>query len=91
MPTIFAVWKDGVFKPDGLIDLADGSRVEMQVTAIVAPATTPTQGAILPLPDPPFESEACPAPFDLPMPADGRTVKARTSRVLQPESHDIVE
>jgi len=91
MPTIYAVWKSGVFMPDGSIDLADGVRVEMQITAIAPAAAASKQASLLPLPDPPFESEACPAPFDLPMPAGGKMVKARTNSVMRPEAHDITE
>jgi hypothetical protein len=91
MRTIHAVWKNGVFKPDGSIDLADGARVEMQVTAIASSMAAPKRASPLPLPDPPFESEACSAPFDLPMPADGETVKTCTKGILRPEAHDMTE
>lgn len=91
MPTIYAVWKSGVFMPDCAVDLADGVRVEMQITAIAPAGATSKRASLLPLPDPPFESEARPAPFDLPMPAGGKTVKARTNRVMRPEAHDITE
>jgi len=91
MPTIHAVWENGVFRPDDSIDLADGVRVEMQITAIAGPAGTAKQASPLPLPDPPFESEASPAPFDLPMPAGGKTVKACAKSLMRPEAHDITE
>jgi hypothetical protein len=91
MQTIHAIWKDGVFTPDTPVDLAEGIQVEMQIVPAVSVKETKPGSRPYPLPDPPFESECRSAPFDLPMPSGGVTVKARTVSAPRPDAHDIVE
>ena len=94
MTTIQAVWKNGVFTPDGDVDLADGARVELRVTASDGKGASTVRvrkSDRVPLPDPPFESESQPAPFDLPMPPGGRPVPYHVVEPPLPDAHDIVE
>jgi predicted DNA-binding antitoxin AbrB/MazE fold protein len=90
MATIYAVWRNGVFTPDDTVDLDEGIRVAMEITATNAVTTFHKRDSV-PLPDPPIESEARPAPFDLPMPTRGEVVKAHDQDVLLPEAHDVPE
>jgi len=90
MQTIHAIWKDGVFTPETAVDLVEGIEVEMEITATDAVRKIRTMDSP-PLPDPPIESEARPAPFDLPMPTRGEVVKADDQDVLLPEAHDVPE
>lgn len=91
MTTINAVWKNGVFTPEDAVDLDEGVRVAMQITATnVGRVSEIREGRPL-RPDPLVESEARPAPFDLPMPTPGEVVKTRDGGVLLAEPHDIPE
>ena len=90
MQTIHAIWKGGVFTPEAPVDLVEGIRVAMEITATDAVRKIRTMDSA-PLPDPPIESEARPAPFDLPMPTRGEMVKAHDQDVLLPEAHDVPE
>ena len=84
MSTVAAVFRNGVFAPDGDVDLTDGVRVMLQVE--VAPPAPPqvrlrwTQ----PSPDEPWEMEERPAPCDLPM-GLGVTVQARDGASVLPD------
>ena len=88
MATIYAVWKNGVFTPDDTVNLDEGVRVAIEIPAASAVRTFRKKDSA-PLPDPPFESEARPAPFDLPMPTRGEVVRAHDRDVLLPEAHDV--
>jgi predicted DNA-binding antitoxin AbrB/MazE fold protein len=82
--TIAAVFRNGVFAPDGNVDLTDGVRVMLQVE--VAPPATPASRSrwMQTLPDEPWESEEQPAPCDLPM-GHGVIVHARHVATVLPD------
>ncbi|MBI2478875.1 MAG: antitoxin family protein [Planctomycetia bacterium] len=91
MQTIHAIWKNGVFTPEAPVDLVEGTEVEIRIVPAVPLKETKQASRPYLLPDPPFESECQPAPFDLPMPSGGVTVKARTGRAPRPDAHDVTD
>ena len=90
MQTIHAIWKDGVFTPETDVDLVEGIRVAMDITATDAVMKIRTMDSA-PLPDPLIEYEARPAPFDLPMPSGGKKVTPVRKDFLRPDAHDLAE
>lgn len=92
MQTIEALWKNGVFTPNGSVDLAEGTKVTLQLDE--APTHSPKgrveyQAATDSISASPFlEDEATSAPFDLPAP-EGARVVAATKPIPLPDSHDI--
>lgn len=89
MQTIHAIWKDGVFTPDSPVNLVEGIEVEIQVVPAARVTESKRSSQSYPLPDPPFESECQPPPFELPMPSPGRKVVARKKGELLPDPHDL--
>lgn len=89
MTTINAIWKNGVFTPEDSVDLDEGVRVAMQITATDGVKVLWKCAPQPPLPGPPIESEARPVPFDLPMLTPGEVVTTCDQDVLLPEPHDI--
>jgi hypothetical protein len=81
--TIAAIFRNGVFAPDGHVDLTDGARVMLHVE--VAPTSAPIRPRSLqPAPDEAWEAEEQPAPCDLPM-GPGITVSARGGPTVLPD------
>ena len=70
---VHAVWRNGVFVPKESLDLVEGVEVENEV---------------MPLPDPPIESESEGAPFSLPDLPEGLSVRARSTTLPLPDPID---
>lgn len=92
MHTIEAVWKNGVFTPEGLVNLAEGTKVTLQLSQVRTKChdvKAEFQAAINPiLPSPFLADDTISAPFDLPMP-NGCRVAATTRPIPVPDPHDI--
>jgi predicted DNA-binding antitoxin AbrB/MazE fold protein len=91
MQIIPATYQNGVFAPEGSIQLKEGTRVTLKVVVAESTAATTTGDRASPLPDEPLESQEQGAPFDLPMPPGGTKVKAREGMPLWPDPPLVIE
>ncbi|MDA1017658.1 MAG: antitoxin family protein [Planctomycetota bacterium] len=93
MQAIEAVWKHGVFTPEGSVDLEEGAKVLLQLKEEDVVECEGSDDTVKPVkrpgpsPSPFLLDEAIPAPFDLPMPK-GTPVTAVSAPMPLPDPHD---
>jgi hypothetical protein len=80
MQTVHATFRDGVFAPDQMVAINEGTRVTLRVQ----PMIDSSESGSLPV-EPIIEPEDQGAPFDLPMPLGGTRVAFRDGLALLPD------
>ena len=84
MHIVQATYRDGVFAPDGTVPFTEGAKVTLQVQISVLANHPEEQAAAISM-DPWTDSDEDGAPFDLPMPSDGRSVLCDAEPVPLPD------